>query len=89
MRGLSAFQPALFLTTWSLLKLGERLLCIRAAEEAGKDCSLSTAFRCFLQLCERGVVQIADSLGKQLEVPRDDRDHIRSFAREALADLGV
>lgn len=64
------------------------LLCIRAAEEADKHCSLSVVFRCFLQLCEKGVFQITDSLGKQLEVPTEDRDNFRSFAREAVAELG-
>lgn len=64
------------------------LLCMRAAAEAGKHCSLLAAFRRYLQLCEAGNFQVTDYLGRRLEVPNEDQDNFRCFAREALGELG-
>jgi len=64
------------------------LLCIRAVEEAGKHCSLMAAFRCYLRLCANGAFQVRDELGRQVEVPEDDRENFKRFAHIALVDLG-
>lgn len=62
-------------------------LCVHAMEKASNGCSLPEAFRCFLELCERGIYQIKDPLGKEIAVPADDRTNFQRFATDALAEL--